>query len=391
MDNNELQQLIKEASGRGGGLLLNFNDKPAVVVLTVEKYNQLLNNPGLSASVVPSNSPTPAKKNTEKRQVLVTGGAGYIGAHLVRRLIKSGYKVVVLDNLSTGKRENLSPDATFVEGDLSDVNLLRDIFATSHFEAVFHMAASIEVEESVKYPQKYFENNVGNTGKLLAAMEEAGIKNIIFSSTAAVYGEQQIIPITETAETRPNNPYGASKLLAEKLIEYYVNYAGFNAIVFRYFNACGCDFDGDIFATHHSHLIPIVLEVALGKRPFLPVHGGDYETFDGTCIRDYVHVLDIAEAHVLALDAIAKKPGLRIYNIGTGHGISVKQIINSAAEVLNRIIPMEIGPRRAGDAPATVADNTKLIKELGYKLQHSDLETIISTSWKQLNNQINNK
>ena len=182
----------------------------------------------------------------------------------------------------------------------------------------------------------------------------------------------------------PNNPYGATKMLGEQLIKYFCDYAGFRAVVFRYFNACGCDYDGQIKATHHTHLVPIVLEVASGHRPYILVNGNDYETFDGTCLRDYVHVLDIAAAHVAALDKMDQGGNFRIYNIGTGKGLSVLQIINAAAETLNRIIPMEIGPRRPGDAPATVADHSKITKELGFTPQHSDVETIISTSWHQM-------
>ncbi len=382
MDNHYLEQLISEANNRGGGMLLNLNSKPAAVVLTVDKYNELLNNTGMVSTQTATKSRASEKKaNT---QVLVTGGAGYIGSHLVRQLLAAGNKVTIIDNLSTGKRENVPAEATFLEGDLADVNLMRDLFAGSKFDAVFHMAASIEVEESVLQPEKYFENNVLNTAKLLLAMNEANVKKIIFSSSAAVYGEQQIVPINESAEPKPNNPYGANKLLGEQLIEYFCNSAGFTGIAFRYFNACGCDYDGAIAPTHHSHLIPIVLEVADAQRPQLLINGNDYETFDGTCVRDYVHVLDIAAAHVLALEKMENLSGFNIFNIGTGKGLSVLQIINTAAEILNRIIPMEMGPRRPGDAPATVADSRKIASVLGFHPQHSDINTIINTSWNQI-------
>ncbi len=366
---------------------MNFNEKPAVVVLTVEKYNELLQKPDVvfKQQMVLGDM---AEQVSEKGKILVTGGAGYIGSHLVRQLLEHGYEVVILDNLSTGKKENIPAGASFIEGDLKDVNLLRDIFAAHRISAVVHMAASIEVEESVREPEKYFENNVGNTEKLLVAMNEAGVKKIIFSSTAAVYGEQEKMPITENSPARPNNPYGYTKLLAEKAIKYYTKYAGLKAIIFRYFNACGCDFDGSIIPTHESHLIPIVLEVAKGIRPHLQVYGGDYKTFDGTCIRDYVHVLDIAKAHVAALEKIDGMDNFNIINIGTGRGSSVKEVINAASEVLNKIIPMEIGARRAGDSVITVADNTKLKQILGYELKHSDLETIIKTSWNQISNKV---
>jgi UDP-glucose-4-epimerase GalE len=393
MDSFYLHELIEETNARGGGLILNFQDKPAVVVLGIDKYNSLLEGKDAFApnsAVEPDQptqiSPKPAKARQKSRKVLVTGGAGYIGAHLVRQLLQAGYEVTVLDNLSSGKRENVPAKAAFMEGDLADLNLLRDVFASADFEAVFHLAASLEVEESVREPQKYFDNNVGNIVKLLSAMNEAGVKKIIFSSSAAVYGEQQVVPISEKAPLRPNNPYGATKLLGEKIIKFYCDYMGFKGIVFRYFNACGCDFDGQIAATHESHLIPIVLGVAAGLKPQIRVNGDDYETSDGSCVRDYVHVLDIARVHVLALERMDAGDNLRVFNIGTGRGSSVKEIIACAAEVLNRIIPMEIGPRREGDAPATVADNSKLAKEFGFLPEHSDLETIITTSWRQLNN-----
>ncbi len=391
MDNYYLLELINETEERGGGLLLSYEDRPAVVVLSIDRYNQLLQG-AVTATMVEEATLTALQeafnlesKPMEKRKILVTGGAGFIGAHLVRRLLQSGYEVVVLDDLSSGMKSNIPDGATFIEGNCGDVSLLADIFASNKIYAVMHMAASIEVEESVSNPEKYFENNAVNTAKLLAAMSEARVKNIIFSSTAAVYGKQEKMPITEKDIPRPNNPYGASKFLAEKIIKYYSDFAGIQAIVLRYFNACGCDFDGSITATHTSHLIPIVLEVAKGKKAFVLVNGNDYETNDGTCIRDYVHVLDIADAHIAALEKIDSEEKFRVFNIGSGKGTSVKQIINTAAEVINKIIPMEIGPRRPGDAPATVADNSKLKNELGFELKYSDLETIISTSWKQIN------
>lgn len=402
MDNNYLKQLIDEANSRGGGLLLNLQGKPAAVVLTVEKYNQIISNSAdgadtsggvqMTASPNPLTVPKPASfasPGPELKKVLVTGGAGYIGAHLVRELINSGYAVTVLDNLSAGKRENIHPKASFVEGDLGDENLLKDLFAANAFYAVFHMAASIEVEESVKEPQKYYENNTVNTGKILKAMTEAGVSRLIFSSTAAVYGDGQDLPIKETDPCKPNNPYGYSKKMAEEVIEYYCDYVGMSAVVFRYFNACGFDPSAQISGTHFSHLIPIVLDVARGKRQVIQVNGCDYGTFDGSCVRDYVHVTDIVKPHILALEKMGNdssqdgesKGNFKIYNIGTGRGSSVKEVINAASETLNKIIPMEIGPRRAGDAAITVADNAKLKQELGYNLQYSDLPYIIQTTW----------
>jgi UDP-glucose 4-epimerase len=381
VDNRYLLDLINEANTRGGGMVLNYEDKPAVVVLTIERYNNIVNN---QAELTQDKVENVTSQNLQKGKVLVTGGAGYIGGHLVYELILAGYHVVILDNLSTGKKENLHPKAIFIEGDLADVNLLKDIFATHKFEAVFHMAASLEVEESVKEPAKYLENNVANTIKLLNAMAEANMKKIIFSSTAAVYGLSPQNPITETSPLHPNNPYGSSKLLAERAIKYFCENLGFKAVVFRYFNACGFNLDAKILPTHQSHLIYNVLQVAKGSRPFLEVYGNDYETFDGTCIRDYVHVTDIALPHILALESLDKASKFEVYNIGTGKGYSVAQVVNCASEVLNKIIPMEVATRRPGDAPSTVADNTKLLKNLGYELKHSSLENMISTSWEEI-------
>lgn len=393
MDNIYLQELIFETQSRGGGLILNLDSQPAVVVLSVDKYNQLLNQIHDPLSVSPSGAQAKAEEVSMARQqpmlkqkVLVTGGAGYIGAHAARRLLEAGYEVVVLDNLSSGKRHNVPEQAKFVEGDLADMGLLRDLFAQEKFDAVMHFAASIEVEESTREPQKYFDNNVLNTAKLLCVMAEAGVTELIFSSTAAVYGEPQKNPIEETAKLAPVNPYGYSKLLAERIIKYYCQYLGLRAVIFRYFNACGCDEAGDIEATHHTHLIYNVMDVAVGHQPSLTVFGSDYDTFDGSCVRDYVHVLDIADAHIAALQKIGEGETCRVFNIGTGKGCSVLEVINKTAEVLNKIIPMEQGPRRAGDPASLIADNTKLRRELGFELKHSDLETIVTTAYKQAEN-----
>lgn len=404
MNNFYLQELIEETQNRGGGLILNYEDRPAVVVLTVEKYNTLLQNQESATRQTPepqtmtgerimnqgrqtSNETQPEIPQAQPpKKVLVTGGAGYIGGHLVRELIKQDYEVVVLDNLSSGRRENLDTRALFVEGDLADQNLLRDLFVANKFEAVFHMAASLEVEESMREPEKYFRNNVLNTANLLNAMNEAGVKKIIFSSTAAIYGESAEVPISETAPLHPNNPYGSSKLLAERTIKYYCEYLGFTAVVFRYFNACGFDVEAKILPTHQSHLIYNVMQVAKGEKSSLTVFGNDYPTFDGTGVRDYVHVLDIALPHIEALKQMKSDSKYEVYNIGTGVGLSVAQIVNGAAEILNKIIPMDISPRRLGDSAVTIADNTKLVNGLGYRPRFSDLDTIITTSWEVFKN-----
>ncbi|MCL5667247.1 MAG: UDP-glucose 4-epimerase GalE [Patescibacteria group bacterium] len=391
MDNNDLQELIKEAGYRGGGMILNLNSRPAAVVLTIDKYNKILGqSQNLSAEENTQNSlQEQSMVNNKKLKILVTGGAGYIGAHVARQLLAEGYETLVLDNLSTGLRENVPAGAVFLEGDLADMNLLRDIFAAHNFYAVMHLAASLEVEESVREPQKYFNNNVLGTANLLAAMDEAGVRRIIFSSTCAVYDPQNAMPINEQSAIKPLSPYGFTKKTGEDLINYYCNFAGMRAVVFRYFNACGCDFDGAIQDTHETHLIHVVMQAAKGERPYITVNGSDYSTTDGTCVRDYVHVLDIAGAHLKALEKMdVLKNDFEVYNIGTGRGSSVKEVINAASEALNKIIPMEMGPRRPGDAPEMVADNSKLNSQLGYKLQYSDLQNILSTAWNQANNRV---
>ncbi len=396
MDNSNLQELISETEKRGGGLILNFQDKPAVVVLTVDRYNQLLNQiqPKTMAIAEEASQETLSFEETDKffagtkGKVLVTGGAGFIGSHAAKELLLAGFEVVVLDNLSAGKRQNVPQGAKFIEGDLLDTALLRDIFAQEKFNSVLHFAASIEVEESVREPERYFENNVLNTAKLLSVMSEYKVKNIVFSSTCALYGQQKVMPINEAASIAPVNPYGYSKFLAEKIIKYYCEFAGLRAVVFRYFNACGCNFEGDVVPTHKTHLFANVMDVAVGKKQGITVFGRDYETFDGTCIRDYVHVLDIAKAHLAALEKIDEGEKFRVYNIGTGKGSSVLEVITKTAELLNKIIPMENGDRRAGDPPVLIADNTKLKNELGYILEYSDLDTIIATSWKQAQNNL---
>ena len=384
MDNSYLEELIREANIRDGGLILSQNDQPAAVVMTVHKYNELLQKSSSHQNRAMQSIQAEDFHSNNNKTILVTGGAGYIGSHAVRELLKTGYGVVIVDNLSTGKRNNVPEGVKFYEGDIADTNFLRDIFASHKIYAVMHFAASIEVEESVAYPEKYLENNMLNTARLLSVMNEAAVKRIIFSSTAAVYGNQDVMPISEYAKVQPNNPYGYSKLLAERTIKYYCHFSGFQAVVFRYFNACGCDFDGSIIATHTSHLFSRIMEVAGGIRPFIAINGTDYNTVDGTCVRDYVHVLDIANAHVLALEKIDTTENYRIYNIGTGKGSSVLEVIQAVSESINRIIPMEQGPRRPGDAFATVADNSKIREDLGFELKYSDLETIAKTSWIQM-------
>ena len=378
MDNQYLQELIAEVKRRPGGLLLSVAGHSEAVVLTINRYNQLMQQ--INHLATKTKSVPATKASGEFMTILVTGGAGYIGSHAVRQLITAGHTVIVADNLSTGQRKNVPPAAVFHEGDIGDAKFLDTIFSSYPIEVVMHFAASIEVEESVREPQKYFVNNTLATIALLQAMDRHDVKNIIFSSTAAVYGEPEKTPIREDALLAPINPYGHSKLLAEQAIQFFSAYRGFTAVVFRYFNACGSDFDGTLFSTHESHLIPLVMEVASGRRPHLTVFGNDYETKDGTCVRDFVHVLDIAAAHLAALPRLATLPSFSVFNIGTGRGASVSEVVSVAAEVIGRMIPLEIGGRRDGDPAALVADNRKLKTELGFELRHSDLPTIIKTS-----------
>ncbi len=393
MDQNYLQQLITELKARDGGLILNLDGKPGAVVLSIEKYNLLLSNsnPQAGGQVPdPENQPSenPESSPFHPKTILITGGAGYIGAHVSRHLVNAGHSVIILDNLVSGTKDNLPSGAKFIEGDVGDFNLLRDIFASSKVDVVMHFAASIEVEESVKDPGKYLENNAVNTARLLAAMDEAGVKQIIFSSTAAVYGRQanQHQPILETASKTPENPYGHSKLIAEETISYYCRHKEFTAVVFRYFNACGSDFDGKIQTSHTSHLLAKLMQAVISRDTALTINGNDYSTHDGTAVRDYVHVLDIVGAHLVALGKLTELIGFNDYNIGTGKGCSVLEMAGAVAETLNKIVPMEPGPRRAGDAECAVADNSKIRQELGFIPQFSEMETIIKTAYRQAQN-----
>jgi UDP-glucose 4-epimerase len=376
MDTSYLEQLIREVKKRGGGMVLTLGGKSEAVVLNIQKYNELLKQAAAGAITVQPPGHT----------ILVTGGAGYIGAHTVRQLLARSYQVVVLDNLSTGRREFVPAGVEFVAGDIGDREILRHIFSHYTIDAVIHLAASLEVEESMAQPDFYLKNNFLNTAVLLEVMKEYDVRKIIFSSTAAVYGDEpKIVPIPEDATLRPNNPYGFSKYLAEELLKYYAASFNFSVTILRYFNACGAVPEGDLGDTHtNSHLVPIILEVAGGLREKIIVNGNDYPTFDGTCVRDYVHVLDVADAHILALQKLAPGGGYAVYNVGTGKGCSVEQMICAVAEITNRMIPMEMGPRRAGDAAVTVADCARIRRDLEFTPKYSDLETIIKTSWNRL-------
>lgn len=376
MENEQLLELLAQVEQSGGGVVLRVGEAARAVVLSMEAYTNMA-----SGSLDLVSLREPVMSAPAKQTVLVTGGAGYIGGHVTRELLASGYDVVVLDNLYTGRREYVPAEAHFVDGDVRDVNLLRDVFSQHKIDAVIHLAAMLEVAESVEKPLEYFEVNVHGTTRLLEVCSEVGITNVVFSSTAAVYGPQTVMPIPEAATCEPINPYGASKLLAEQVLRYFSRYRGMHVTVLRFFNVAGQHVPWGVSDTHeHSHLVPIVLEVAMGKRPQLTVNGDDYITADGTCVRDYVHVLDIAKAHVKAL---SRRGGdsFRVYNVGTGKGVSVREVVQAAAEVTSRMIPMEVGPRRPGDDAILVADVQAIRSELDFVAEHSDISTIIDSAW----------
>ncbi|WP_449620849.1 UDP-glucose 4-epimerase GalE [Robertmurraya sp. Marseille-Q9965] len=315
--------------------------------------------------------------------ILVVGGAGYIGSHLVKELVKSE-EVVVLDNLSTGHKESIDINARFVEGDLGDRKTLEYIFEKYQIDAVMHFAANSLVGESVKEPIKYYENNVGATLTLLKVMLNYGVKNFIFSSTAATYGIPEVEVITEDTNTNPINPYGRSKLMIEQILEDYSNAYDLNYVILRYFNAAGAHHTAQIGESHEpeTHLIPIILQHLYGAREKVYVFGTDYGTPDGTCIRDYIHVTDLANAHILALNSlISKKNKKAVYNLGNGLGYSVKEVIETCEKITGKVADIILSERRAGDPARLVASSKKIHNELGWKAE-KNLEEIIETAWK---------
>jgi len=314
--------------------------------------------------------------------VLVTGGAGYIGSHTVRELSRRGYQVVVLDNLSKGHRASVA-GVEFVEGDTADGGLLRSLFQEREVRAVVHFAASSQVGESVLDPAAYYRNNVLGGISLLDAMASARGPYLVFSSTAAVYGEPREVPIPEDHPAVPTNPYGATKLALEGAMRWYGEAYGMKYAALRYFNAAGADPAGDIGEDHvpESHLIPLVLKAAMGLLPTLSVFGTNYPTPDGTCVRDYVHINDLAEAHVLALDALAAGAPSGAYNLGNGNGYSVLEVIKAAESVTGQRVPVEYGPRRSGDPATLVASSEKAKRDLGWRPSFADLAAIIGTAW----------
>ncbi len=315
--------------------------------------------------------------------VLVTGGAGYVGSHVVGALRAAGYGVVVLDNLSRGNRDFVR-DAPLMVADLSDVELLGRTLRQWKVDAVMHFAAFISAGESVEEPATYYSNNVGGTAVLLAQMRRAGVSRLVLSSSAAVYGVPKKIPISEDHPTAPINPYGRSKLMAEMMMEDQAQAHALRYVSLRYFNAAGASPEAIIGEDHRpeTHLIPICLQSAYGHRPFVPLYGTDYPTPDGTCVRDYIHVDDLAAAHLLALTSLTDTAGGKgtAYNVGTGRGYSVRQVIAAVEQVTGRPVPLRQEPRRPGDAPELVADAGKIRKELGWEPQYTTLNPIVETA-----------
>lgn len=314
--------------------------------------------------------------------ILVCGGAGYIGSHMVAELLENNEDVVILDNLEKGHKDALLGGKLYV-GDLRDKEILNKVFTENKIDAVIDFAAYSLVGESMTEPLKYFNNNVYGTISLLEAMKEHGVKYIVFSSTAATYGEPKVIPISENNDTIPTNAYGESKLLVEKILRWCDHAYGIKYTALRYFNAAGAHVNGQIGEDHspESHLIPLILQVALGKREKIMMFGDDYNTTDGTCVRDYIHVTDLAKAHSLALKRLMNGGESTAYNLGNGTGFSVKEVVEVARKVTGHPIPAEVAPRRAGDPATLIASSERAIKELGWEPQCADLETIISSAW----------
>jgi UDP-glucose 4-epimerase len=315
------------------------------------------------------------------KKILVTGGAGYIGSITTKVLKEKGFEPIIFDSLVTGHKNSLDKEK-FYQGDLvKDVELLDKIFKEEKPEGVIHFAAMSLVGESVKNPQKYFTNNLFGALNLLKVMVDNQVLKIVFSSTAAVYGEPQKIPIEEDDPKSPTSPYGESKLMIEKILKWYSQAYGLSAIVLRYFNACGALLDGSLGEDHQpeTHLIPAAMQAALGQRKDFTLFGNDYPTEDGTCIRDYIHVLDLAQAHILALNN--SQEGFKAYNVGTNHGFSVLEIIQMIKKISGVDFPTPFSPRRAGDPARLIAKAEKIKKELGWEPKYSDLETIIKSAW----------
>jgi UDP-glucose 4-epimerase len=315
--------------------------------------------------------------------VLIIGGAGYIGSHVTRELLDQGYRATVFDNLSAGLRENLFPEAAFIYGDIMDYQALRRAMVGGHFDALIHLAAFKAAGESMTAPERYSRNNICGTLNILNAASEAGISNVVFSSSAAVYGEPKYIPIDEKHPANPENYYGFTKLEIERFLGWYDKLRGIHSACLRYFNAAGYDVKGRIRGKEltPANLIPIIMEAAAGIRKGMQVYGNDYDTPDGTCVRDYIHVSDLAHAHVKALRYITQNGRSLLVNLGTGTGTSVLEVIEAARRITGRDIPVTISDRRPGDPAKLTASSDLALSTMNWKAEHSDIDTIIRTSW----------
>ena len=316
--------------------------------------------------------------------ILVCGGAGYIGSHTVSELLDKGEDVIVVDNLQTGHRKAVLEGVKLYVGDLRDTTFLNEVFANNGIEAVVHFAADSLVGESVENPLKYYDNNVNGALCLLQTMVKHNVKKIVFSSTAATYGEAKEFPIAEETLTEPTNPYGETKLAIEKMLKWSEQAYGMKYVVLRYFNVAGAHMDGKLGEDHtpETHLIPIILQVALGKREKINIFGDDYDTYDGTCIRDYIHVTDLADAHILAIEKLRRDSVSGTYNLGNGNGFTVKEVIAAARKVTNHPIPAVVVTRRAGDPARLVASSEKAMTELGWQPRYTSLEQMIQSAWR---------
>ena len=317
-------------------------------------------------------------------KILVLGGAGYIGSHTDSELVDAGEDVVIADSLETGHIEAVNPKAKFYQGDIRDKKFIDSVFDNEKIDAVIHFAANSLVGESMTNPLKYYDNNLYGTKVLLQSMVEHDVKKIVFSSTAATYGEPESIPILESDRTEPTNPYGETKLSMEKMMKWTDVAHGVHYVALRYFNACGAHVSGEIGEAHNpeTHLIPLILQVPNGQRESISIFGDDYDTKDGTCVRDYIHVTDLAQAHILAVKYLMDVGKSDVFNLGNGVGFTVKEVIETARKVTGHPIPAVVSPRRGGDPAKLIASSEKAKSILGWKPEHADLEEIIATAWK---------